>query len=91
MWWVYILQSLTSGRYYTGSTERLEGRVDEHNSGQTVSTRGKGPWVLVYKEPYSSRSEAYARERQIKAWKSHKAISELIEAQVEHPDSSGGS
>lgn len=78
MWWVYILQSSSSGRYYIGYTDNLERRVTEHNSGQTASTRGEGPWVLVYSQPFNTKTAAYARERQIKSWKSRRTIEELI-------------
>jgi len=40
--------------------------------------RFKGPWMLVYFEKYPNRSDAMAREGQIKAWKNRKAIENLI-------------
>lgn len=80
MWWLYIIQSQTSGRFYAGHTNDLGRRVPEHNAGQTRSTRGRGPWTLVHKEPFETKEEAYARERQIKSWKSHRSIAELIAA-----------
>ncbi|HFA51860.1 MAG TPA: GIY-YIG nuclease family protein, partial [Bacteroidetes bacterium] len=35
-------------------------------------------WAIVYFETYPSRTEAYARERQIKKWKSRKMVENLI-------------
>ena len=35
-------------------------------------------WELVYSETYNSKPEAYARERQIKKWKSRVMIEKLI-------------
>ena len=79
MFRVYILQSQTSGRFYVGHTERIDSRVHEHNSGQTKSTRNKGPWVLVHQEGFDTRAEAVKRENEIKRWKSHRTIQELID------------
>ncbi len=78
MWWVYILQSETTGRFYVGHTNDLERREVEHNSGQTKSTKNRGPWKVVHREPFDAKEAAYARERQIKSWKSHRSIQELI-------------
>ena len=77
---VYVLQSDTSKKFYIGCTARLGSRVDEHERGQTPSTRGRGPWVLVYQEQFDNLAEARKRERQLKAWKSHRSIQELIDA-----------
>ena len=77
---VYILQSETTHRFYIGCTEDVGARLSEHNRGQTVSTRGRGPWSIVYQEEFESLSQARRRERQLKAWKSHRCIEELIES-----------
>ena len=76
---VYILQSESSGRFYIGCSERTAERLTEHNQGQTKSTRGRGPWRLVYQEQFSTLSEALRRERQFKSWKSHRSIQELLD------------
>ena len=77
---VYILQSQSSGRFYIGCAERPPLRLAEHQRGQTISTRGRGPWSLVYQEHFDTLSEARRRERQLKSWKSHRSIQELIDA-----------
>jgi putative endonuclease len=77
---VYVLQSQTTQRFYIGCTERGLARLAEHQRGQTLSTRGRGPWVLVYQEEYVLLADALRRERQIKKWKSHRSIAELIQA-----------
>ena len=63
----YILRSLKTGRYYTGSTDDLEVRVIEHNSGETKSTRSGIPWRVVHVEEFETRAEAVRKEREIKA------------------------
>ena len=79
MFYLYILQSEKTGRFYTGSTGNVERRVQEHNSGQTKSTRTGSPWTLIYSEPFESRSEAVRMEREIKRWKSAVMIRQYIE------------
>ncbi|GAB6271007.1 MAG: hypothetical protein STSR0003_08470 [Smithella sp.] len=82
MFYLYILQSESSGRYYIGHTNNLDRRLAEHNNPTYISSkttkRFKGPWMLVYFEKYPNRSDAMAREGQIKAWKNRKAIENLI-------------
>jgi putative endonuclease len=77
---VYVLQSECSKRFYIGCAEQPDHRLTEHNRGQTISTRGRGPWKLVYQEPFDTLVEARQRERLIKSWKSHRSIQELIDA-----------
>ena len=78
MYYVYILKSEVSGRYYVGSTGDLESRIKKHNYGSTRSTKPFRPWVLVYKEEFESRTEACKRENQIKRFKSGKAFKRLV-------------
>ena len=69
-YWVYILKSKSSGRYYCGQTDDLDRRFEEHNDPDchfTLTTkRFSGPWELIWKEAYETRSQAMRRERQIK-------------------------
>ncbi|WP_317208026.1 hypothetical protein [Mongoliitalea daihaiensis] len=40
---------------------------------------GKVPhWKTVYYESFANKLEAFARERQVKSWKSRKKIMELV-------------
>lgn len=77
-WYIYILQSFKSGHFYVGSTENLERRFYEHNSGKTVSIRNKGPWKLIYTEQYQTRLEARRRELKIKSYKGGNGFKKLI-------------
>ena len=64
--YVYVLESLSTGRLYTGHTKNLDERVDQHNSGKSRYTRGRGPWRLMFYEEFASRGEAVIRERFLK-------------------------
>src|SRR5438105_15673683 len=76
---VYILQSDRTKKFYIGCATEVLVRLTQHQRGQTISTRGRGPWVLVYQERFETLAEARRRERQLKSWKSHRSILELIE------------
>jgi putative endonuclease len=77
---VYILQSQSSSRYYVGQTQDLEGRFSYRNANYSKSLKNRGPWKLVYREEYNTRSEAVKRERQIKSWKDRSMIERLVSA-----------
>jgi len=79
MGWVYILQSLSTGRFYVGSTVDLERRLAEHQRGHSPATRGRGPWRLVYQESFPSLIEARRRELQLKRCKSAKLIQQMLQ------------
>ncbi|RPJ28154.1 MAG: GIY-YIG nuclease family protein [Chloroflexi bacterium] len=67
LFFVYILRSQRLERYYVGSTENVEKRLHEHNSGKSASTRAGMPWELIHTECFRTRSEAMLQERKIKA------------------------
>jgi putative endonuclease len=79
MYFTYILYSEKCDRHYVGQTELLERRLEEHNmsKGGAFSSRCQ-PWKLVYHESFSTRSEAFKREKEIKNKKSRKYIEYLI-------------
>ena len=78
MYYVYIIRSKTTERYYIGSTSDLIQRLRHHNSGANRSTKNKGPWVIVYSEKFNSKKDAWFRERQIKKYKGGEAFKKLI-------------
>ncbi|MDP3941553.1 MAG: GIY-YIG nuclease family protein [bacterium] len=78
MFYVYVLKSLKNGRHYTGSTNNIERRLLEHNSGQTKYTRQTGPFEIVYKEVYDSKLEATKRERFLKTGKGRAVLNKFL-------------
>ena len=81
MYYVYILKSQSSGEYYIGQTQNLEKRIIRHNSGQSRYTKGRGPWQIVYKVEFISRSEAISLEKKLKSQKSRTFLEKLIMAE----------
>ena len=78
MIYLYILKSNKDGSYYIGQAKNLKDRLHRHNSGQSVSTKSKIPWEIVYSEKFNNRLDATKREKQIKKEKSKKYIERLI-------------
>ncbi len=66
MYYVYVLYSDSSGRFYKGMTDSLELRLKEHNAGKTKSTKAFTPWRIVYTEEFDTREEARDREKYLK-------------------------
>ncbi|MBD8487956.1 GIY-YIG nuclease family protein [Echinicola sp. CAU 1574] len=80
MYYVYILYSPKTKKYYTGSTQDLEGRLYHHNQGLTLSTKSGAPhWEIRYFEEYEDRTAALKREYEIKKKKSRKYIEWLFD------------
>jgi len=67
MFYVYILRSQRTQKYYVGSTQDFANRLREHNHGETRSIRHGIPWELVHQESFSTRAEAVQQENKIKA------------------------
>ncbi len=67
MFYAYVLKSVSYKTHYYGSTEDLERRINEHNSGKMKYTKGRRPWVLHYYEVFETRSEALRREKFFKS------------------------
>jgi len=83
----YILYSQVLDKFYIGHTSNLEERIKKHNTNHKGFTGKKHDWVVAYTETYPSKELAYAREREVKKWKSKIRIKELIARKgSEHPD-----
>lgn len=66
--YMYILKC-SDGSFYTGSTQELEKRVQEHNMGVGANyTRKHLPVELVYYEEFQRIDDAFAREKQVQGW-----------------------
>ncbi len=78
MYFVYILQSEATGRFYIGYSDSPDRRLQEHNSGKVKSTRPYRPWKKVYQETHSTETLAIRRERELKSKKSRTYLERLI-------------
>ena len=78
MYFVYVLKSRNFDRNYTGHTDNLEKRIEDHNKGKTRSIKAYLPFDLVYFETYKTRSEAVAREKFLKSGAGREFIKEIL-------------
>ena len=75
MSYVYILESLTTSKWYYGFTERTpEERLMEHNGNHHHFTANKGPWKLILIRIFEMKSEALGFEKRLKSLRNKKFI-----------------
>lgn len=71
-YYVYILTNISRTVLYTGVTNNLTQRIEQHTEsiGNEISFTGKyGVTKLIYYEEYGIIDDAIAREKQIKGWR----------------------
>ncbi len=78
-YYTYIVEC-SDGSFYTGMTNDLERRINEHNEGNVKEsyTYDKRPVILKWFEICTNPNEAIRLEKQIKGWSRRKKIA-LIE------------
>jgi len=72
-YYTYIVECLDKS-YYTGITNNLERRINEHNLGTLKSayTYDKRPVTLVWFETFSDVNQAIMMEKKVKGWSRRK-------------------
>ncbi len=65
---VYVLQN-PEAKFYIGLTDDILRRVDQHNSGVSRWTKGKGPWHLRWQSDELSLGDARRLENALKRQK----------------------
>ncbi len=63
MYYIYILESIKDKRLYSGYTNDLKRRFQEHNDGKVDSTKNRLPLKLIYYEAYLEQEDATKREK----------------------------
>ena len=69
MFYTYVLKSKKDGKMYTGYTDNLRRRFKEHNNGESVYTKEKGLFNLIYYEACIEQKDARSRESYLKSGK----------------------
>ena len=78
-WFVYMLR-MANGNYYTGCTNDIKKRIDQHNNGQgSKCVRASLPAILIYLEVALDKSSALKREHQIKKLSKEDKIGLIVE------------
>jgi putative endonuclease len=68
MYYVYVLYSHKDGKNYTGFTNNLELRFEQHQKGQVTSTKRRRPLELIYFEACIMEKDALKREKYLKTF-----------------------
>ncbi len=66
MFYTYVIQSKKDRKWYTGYTEDLRKRFNQHNSNEVYSTKNRGPFELIYYEVCLNSQDARSREKYLK-------------------------
>ncbi len=78
MYYVHVIKSIKYLNRYTGSTDNVIKRLDEHNKGKCRYTKGRRPWMLVYQEEFLSRAEAMKRENFLKSGQGRMYLNDIL-------------
>lgn len=65
---IYVLRSLKDCKFYTGYTENLKLRFEDHQSGRVISTKDRRPLELIYHESCLNKKDALHREKYLKTY-----------------------
>jgi putative endonuclease len=80
--WMYVLEC-SDASYYTGSTNNLTLRMEQHQKGEGANyTKKRLPVKLLYYEVFYRIDHAFYREKQVQGW-SRKKKEALINTQQE--------
>jgi len=66
-YYTYVIKSSKDNKWYTGITDNLRKRFNEHNSNKVPSTKGRGPFRMIYYEACLNKNDAAAREKFLKS------------------------
>ncbi|OGG54814.1 excinuclease ABC subunit C [Candidatus Kaiserbacteria bacterium RIFCSPHIGHO2_01_FULL_55_79] len=69
MHYTYVLRSHRDGQLYTGSTNNLKLRLEQHAKGRVESTKNRRPLTLIYYEACLVEKDARRREKSLKTYR----------------------
>ena len=68
MYYVYILLSKKDNKMYTGCTNNLKLRFEQHQKGLVESTKDRRPFITIYYEACVNKKDAFRREKYLKTF-----------------------
>ncbi len=81
MFTVYSIKSIHRNYIYVGLTNDIGRRFNEHQKGQNKTTAPYKPFVLIYQENFTTRSEARNREVYLKSGIGKEFLKQLLKDQ----------
>jgi putative endonuclease len=77
-YYVYILESEKDKSLYIGYTSDLKKRFQQHNNGESRSTKPFRPYKLIFYEAFLQRIDAKKREEYLKSGYGRRTINRLL-------------
>ena len=62
---VYVIKNCQR-KFYIGVSDDVARRLEQHNTGQSRWTKGRGPWAIVWQSQGLSLTEARKLENRLK-------------------------
>lgn len=80
MYYVYIIRSTKEGKFYTGITNDIDRRLEEHDQGKvsTRTTYNRGPFELIHVEIVEDRISARKLEKFFKSGFGREVRDEIV-------------
>lgn len=78
MYYVYILLSETKTKTYTGVTQNVEKRLNEHNDGRVKSSRPYRPYKVIHMKVFQTLSDARLAERFYKSTTGRRRLKKMF-------------
>ncbi len=67
MYYTYVLKSKKDNKWHTGCCSDLRKRFKQHNENKVDSTKGRGPFEIIYYEACTNQHDAFACEKFLKS------------------------
>jgi predicted GIY-YIG superfamily endonuclease len=83
IYFLYILHSLSAGKYYVGISSDPERRLSYHNTIEKGFTSRYRPWEIVYMKEFPDKKNAQLAECKVKSWKSSLMIRKLLNGEID--------
>ncbi len=78
-YYIYVIKS-EEGFHYTGMTEDLDLRLNQHNAKLLSFWTKRGTnWKLIYKEEFDNKTEALKREKWFKTGVGREYLKKILE------------
>lgn len=78
MFCVYIPQSLKDYKTYTGFSNNVNERLQQHNNGQVKATKHRRPFKILFTEQFTTMAEAKKRELYWKSGAGRRKLKEFF-------------
>ena len=83
MFYTYVLLN-KNNHFYTGFTYDLRKRFKEHNDKQSIYTKYRGPYKLIYYEACLNENDARRREKYLKSGTGKRFIKSRLKRFLSH-------